>query len=125
MPHVRQTTPEQIGQDVAVAVERLRSAGAGSVFTVGFRFGGSHSWRLSASGLGLSGGSGGTPARTPGAGCSPAPTSTRPPDRPRRHPVRCRPAGGQPEAAQAAPLAGTFSETRYALTAAVTHGVFG
>ena len=36
-------------------VERLRAEGARSVFTVGFCFGGSHSWLAAASGHGLAG----------------------------------------------------------------------
>ena len=56
MPHVQQVDPANVVLDVAAAVERLRSAaGAGPIFTVGFCFGGSHSWRLSASDLDLSG----------------------------------------------------------------------
>jgi carboxymethylenebutenolidase len=53
--HVQQTDPAQIEQDTAAAVDRVRAAGAGPVFTVGFCFGGSQSWRLSASGLDLAG----------------------------------------------------------------------
>jgi carboxymethylenebutenolidase len=42
--------------DVAAAIERLRSGtGAGPIFTVGFCFGGSQSWRLSATDLDLAG----------------------------------------------------------------------
>ncbi len=57
MPHVQQTTPEGIQQDVAAAVELLRNAddAPGAVFTVGFCFGGRHSWLASASGHGLAG----------------------------------------------------------------------
>jgi carboxymethylenebutenolidase len=57
-PHVQQTTPEGIASDVGAAVAMLRSAdggGAQSVFTVGFCFGGSHSWRQSAMTPGLAG----------------------------------------------------------------------
>jgi carboxymethylenebutenolidase len=54
MEHRAQTTPEGIQADVAAAVERLRSVGARSLFTVGFCFGGRHSW-LSAAGHGLAG----------------------------------------------------------------------
>jgi carboxymethylenebutenolidase len=45
--HVAQTTPAGIQADVRAAVEYLRSSEAGpatSVFTVGFCFGGRHSW---------------------------------------------------------------------------------
>jgi carboxymethylenebutenolidase len=55
-PHVQQVDPANVQTDVAAAIERLRSnTGAGPVFTVGFCFGGSQSWRLSASELDLSG----------------------------------------------------------------------
>jgi carboxymethylenebutenolidase len=56
MPHVQQVDPANVRLDVAAAVQRLRStAGAGPVFTVGFCFGGSQSWRLSAGDLDLAG----------------------------------------------------------------------
>jgi len=55
MPHVQQTDPARIEQDAAAAAAQLREAGARAVFTVGFCFGGSQSWRLSASGLDLAG----------------------------------------------------------------------
>src|SRR5690349_5941216 len=55
MPHVRQTTPDGVQADVAAAVERLRTAGARSIFTVGFCFGGRNSWLAAASGHGLAG----------------------------------------------------------------------
>jgi carboxymethylenebutenolidase len=66
--HVQQTTPEGIVADVGAAVEFLRSGQMGdvrSVFTVGFCFGGAHSWRQSAAGHGLAGCIGfyGVPAR--------------------------------------------------------------
>jgi carboxymethylenebutenolidase len=51
MPHVEQTTQENIAGDVAAAIAYLRSADGGSVksvFTVGFCFGGSSSWNQSA-----------------------------------------------------------------------------
>ena len=55
-PHVDQVDPADVRADTAAAMERLRSEhGAGPVFTVGFCFGGSQSWRLSASDLDLSG----------------------------------------------------------------------
>ena len=50
-PHVEQTTPEAISADVAAAVAHLKSRDGGavkSVFTVGFCFGGSSSWNMSA-----------------------------------------------------------------------------
>ena len=56
--HVAQTEPETIQQDVAAAAAWLRSPDGGScgaVFTVGFCFGGRHSWLAAASGHGLAG----------------------------------------------------------------------
>jgi carboxymethylenebutenolidase len=50
-PHVEQTTPENIANDVAAAIAYLKSKDGGSVtsvFTVGFCFGGSSSWNQSA-----------------------------------------------------------------------------
>jgi carboxymethylenebutenolidase len=65
MPHVQQTTPEGLMADTGAAVQRLREAGASSVFTVGFCFGGSASWRAAAAIEGLSGAVGfyGRPSR--------------------------------------------------------------
>jgi carboxymethylenebutenolidase len=54
-PHVERTTQEGIQADVAAAVARLREEGCSSIFTVGFCFGGRHSWLAAASGHGLSG----------------------------------------------------------------------
>ncbi len=51
MPHVQQTTAEDIAADVAAAIAYLKSkdgGAVGSVFTVGFCFGGSSSWNQSA-----------------------------------------------------------------------------
>jgi carboxymethylenebutenolidase len=56
--HVAQTTAAGIQADVRVAVEYLRSPEAGSAtssFTVGFCFGGRHSWLAAAGGHGLAG----------------------------------------------------------------------
>jgi carboxymethylenebutenolidase len=55
MPHVGETKPELVQADVAAAVEHLRGLGCGSLFTVGFCFGGRNSWLAAASGHGLSG----------------------------------------------------------------------
>src|SRR5438552_15779313 len=58
MTHVRQTTPDGIAADVAAGVAYLHSpagGGVGSVFPVGFCFGGSQSWRQSAAQPGLDG----------------------------------------------------------------------
>jgi carboxymethylenebutenolidase len=68
MPHVQQTTPENVAADVAAAIEYLRSKEGGavkSVFTVGFCFGGSNSWNQSAEQPGLAGAIGfyGRPSR--------------------------------------------------------------
>src|SRR3954451_20364067 len=63
--HVAQTTPEQVQADVRAAVEWLRGEDAGSIFTVGFCFGGRNSWFAAAGGHGLKGAIGfyGQPAR--------------------------------------------------------------
>jgi carboxymethylenebutenolidase len=56
--HVAQTTAAGIQADVRAAVEYLRSPKAGSarsVFTVGFCFGGRHSWLAAGGGHGLAG----------------------------------------------------------------------
>jgi carboxymethylenebutenolidase len=56
--HVAETTPEGIQADVGAGVDYLRSAEGGAsrtVFTVGFCFGGRHSWLSAAGGHGLSG----------------------------------------------------------------------
>jgi carboxymethylenebutenolidase len=58
MPHFEQTTEEGVQADVRAAVEHLRSAeggSPGSIFTVGFCFGGKQSWLAAASGHGLAG----------------------------------------------------------------------
>lgn len=57
-PHVEQTTPETVDADVAAAITYLNSPAGGSatrIFTIGFCFGGSTSWRQSASQSGLAG----------------------------------------------------------------------
>jgi carboxymethylenebutenolidase len=48
-------TPAGVESDVAAAAAHLRGRNEGPTFTVGFCFGGSHSWRLSASDLDLAG----------------------------------------------------------------------
>jgi len=56
--HVAETKPETLQHDVGAAVAWLRSPDGGScraVFTVGFCFGGRHSWLAAASGHGLAG----------------------------------------------------------------------
>jgi carboxymethylenebutenolidase len=57
-PHLEKTTPEGISADVAAAVAHLNSKDGGAVkstFTVGFCFGGSSSWNMSALVSGLDG----------------------------------------------------------------------
>jgi carboxymethylenebutenolidase len=76
MPHVEQTRPETVQADVAAAAAWLRSPEGGSqrsVFTVGFCFGGRHSWLSAAGGHGLAGAVGfyGRPGETP---AGPGPT---------------------------------------------------
>jgi carboxymethylenebutenolidase len=58
MSAIRQTNPAGVDADVAAGIEYLRSRDGGevgSVFTVGFCFGGSSSWRQSAQQPGLAG----------------------------------------------------------------------
>ena len=58
MEHVAQTEPAAIQADVAAAIAWLRSHEGGSrerIFTVGFCFGGRHSWLATAGGHGLAG----------------------------------------------------------------------
>jgi carboxymethylenebutenolidase len=55
MDHVMQTRPETIAADVQAGVEHLRALGAQQVFTLGFCFGGSFSWRQSGDTPGLAG----------------------------------------------------------------------
>lgn len=57
-PHVAQTRAESVRDDAAAAIAYLRSAEGGApgrVFTVGFCFGGAHSWLQAANGHGLAG----------------------------------------------------------------------
>jgi len=54
-PHVAQLTPEQVDLDVAAAVRHLSGEGTHPVHTLGFCFGGGHSWRLAASEVPLAG----------------------------------------------------------------------
>src|SRR3954451_11373132 len=57
MPHVQQTTPPTVAQDVAAAIEKLRAeTGAATIVTVGFCFGGAQSFMQGAEGhAGLAG----------------------------------------------------------------------
>ncbi|MBV8064180.1 MAG: dienelactone hydrolase family protein [Actinobacteria bacterium] len=54
-PHREQTTPDGVQGDVAACAAYLRERGVGSLFTVGFCFGGRHSWLATAAGHGLAG----------------------------------------------------------------------
>jgi carboxymethylenebutenolidase len=72
MEHVEQTTAEGIQADVGAAVEFLRRS-CGSVFTVGFCFGGRNSWLAAASGHGLTGAIGFYGRPGPGRDGSPGP----------------------------------------------------
>src|SRR3954447_8148905 len=47
-PHVDAATPEGVQADGRAGVEHLRASGASSIFTVGFCFGGRHSWLAAA-----------------------------------------------------------------------------
>jgi carboxymethylenebutenolidase len=55
MPHVEQTTAEGLQADVGAAVAHLRSRGCSAIVTVGFCFGGRHSWLATAEGHDLAG----------------------------------------------------------------------
>jgi carboxymethylenebutenolidase len=54
-PHVDQTTPEGVQADVAACLAYLREHGATAIFTLGFCFGGRHSWLAGADQRGLAG----------------------------------------------------------------------
>jgi carboxymethylenebutenolidase len=73
-PHVEQTTQAGIQADVGAAVSRLRAAGCESIFTVGFCFGGRHSWLATASGHALAGAIGFYGRPVEGMDGSPGPT---------------------------------------------------
>ncbi len=57
MDHIAQTSPTTVAMDVRTAVEYLRDRGSADrpIFTVGFCFGGTHSWFQAAAGHGLAG----------------------------------------------------------------------
>jgi carboxymethylenebutenolidase len=67
-PHVEQTTDDGVQADTRAAVEQLRAAGATSIVSLGFCFGGRASWVAAASGHGLAGAIGfyGSPTRQRG-----------------------------------------------------------
>ena len=54
MPHVQQATADTVQLDVAAAAEHLRPS-TRAIFTVGFCFGGRHSWLAAGGGHGLAG----------------------------------------------------------------------
>jgi carboxymethylenebutenolidase len=54
-PHVEQTTPAGIQADVRACLDHLRGRGCERLFTVGFCFGGRHSWLAAADQEGLAG----------------------------------------------------------------------
>jgi carboxymethylenebutenolidase len=72
-PHVQQTTAEGVQADTAAGVAWLREAGHDSIFTVGFCFGGRHSWLATAAGHGLAGAIGFYGRPGPGQDGSPGP----------------------------------------------------
>jgi carboxymethylenebutenolidase len=72
-PHVQQTTADGVKADVAAGVARLRDAGHDAIFTVGFCFGGRHSWLAAAGGHGLAGAVGFYGRPGPGQDGSPGP----------------------------------------------------
>jgi carboxymethylenebutenolidase len=73
MPHVQQTTPAGVQADVAACVAHLRAAGCERTVTVGFCFGGRHSWLAAASGHDLAGAVGFYGRPGPGNDGSPGP----------------------------------------------------
>ena len=74
-PHLQQTTADGVQADTGAAVAWLRDAGCSSVFTVGFCFGGRHSWLAAAAGHGLRGAIGFYGRPGPGQDGSPGPLS--------------------------------------------------
>ena len=73
-PHVEQTTPTGVQADTAAGVTWLREAGSRAIFTVGFCFGGRHSWLAAAGGHSLAGAIGFYGRPGPGSDGSPGPT---------------------------------------------------
>jgi carboxymethylenebutenolidase len=73
MPHVDRTTQEGVQADVGAAVAHLRSLGCDAVVTVGFCFGGRHSWLATAGGHDLAGAIGFYGRPGPGGDGSPGP----------------------------------------------------
>src|SRR6266850_1728407 len=54
-PHVAETKPGTVQEDVGACVRHLRALESRAIFTVGFCFGGRNSWLAAASGHGLAG----------------------------------------------------------------------
>lgn len=73
-PHVEQTTQPGIQADVAACVAKLRADGCDAIFTVGFCFGGRHSWLAAAGGHDLAGAVGFYGRTVEGMDGSPGPT---------------------------------------------------
>jgi carboxymethylenebutenolidase len=73
MPHVELTTGDGVQADVAAVTARLWDAGCTTIFSVGFCFGGRHSWLAAASGHGLAGAIGFYGRPGPGRDGSPGP----------------------------------------------------
>jgi carboxymethylenebutenolidase len=78
MEHVSQTTPDGVQADVRAAVEHLRGRGGTRIFTVGFCFGGRHSWLAAAAAHGLSGAVGFYGRPGPGQDGTPGPAQRAP-----------------------------------------------
>lgn len=79
--HAGQTTPEGLAADVRRCVEYLRSpdgGGSSAIFTLGFCFGGGHSWQQAANGHGLAGVIGFYGRPGPGANGRPGPAQRAP-----------------------------------------------
>ena len=73
MPHVDRTTAESVQADTRAAIDWLRARGSNTLFTVGFCFGGRHSWLAAAAGHGLRGAIGFYGRPGPGRDGSPGP----------------------------------------------------
>jgi carboxymethylenebutenolidase len=74
MQHVAETTPEGVQADVGAAVDYVRANGARAIFTLGFCFGGRHSWLSAAGGHRLAGAIGFYGRPGPGGDGTPGPT---------------------------------------------------
>jgi carboxymethylenebutenolidase len=73
-PHVEETTPAGVQADTGAGVAWLREVGSRAIFTVGFCFGGRHSWLGAAGGHSLAGAIGFYGRPGPGSDGSPGPT---------------------------------------------------